>query len=337
MKAMDETAAQSAACAGPLAEGLYRTVSLIRHVERKIVEVYLTDVMQTPVHLSIGQESIPVALCAHLGDADLKIGTHRSHGLFVANGGAPAALFAELLGRRTGCSGGWGGSMHVVDRAHGLVGTSSIVGGALPIAVGMAMAVSSPAVAAVYFGDGAADQGVFAESLNFASLKRLPVLFVCANNRYSVYTPAGQRRAVPPAEVAKAFAVRTVEAPIEVASDVVALHELLGDPIAEVRAGAGPLMVECHTVRALDHNGVRDDVAAGFRPHVERELFDAYDPLQVARCRLEAGAADRIDAENARVVEAAYARALDGAETVLRFDAPAGDPAGQWRKEGADE
>ena len=335
---MGEKAGQPAAEAGPLAEGLYRTLSLIRHVERKIVEVYASDVMQTPVHLSIGQEAIPTAFCAHLNDDDLKIGTHRSHGLFLANGGDPAALLAELLGRRTGCSGGWGGSMHVIDLAHGLVGTSSIVGGVLPIAVGLAMAVASPAVAAVYFGDGAADQGVFAESLNFAALKRLPVLFVCANNRYSVYTPAGQRRAVPPAEVAKAFAVRTIEAPIEVSSDVVALHELLADPIAEVRAAAGPLMVECHTVRALDHNGTRDDVAAGFRPQVERELFEAYDPMKVARCRMPAEAADRIDAENVRAVEAAYARALAGAETVLAFEAPAGAAeAGPWRKDGAGE
>ncbi len=329
---MNEKNRQSDSCARHVVEELYRTLSLIRHVELKIVEVYSSDVMQTPVHLSIGQEAIPAAFFAHLNDDDLKTGTHRSHALFLANGGDPAGLFAELLGRTTGCSGGWGGSMHVIDTARGLVGTSSIVGGALPIAVGLAMAVRPPRIAAVYFGDGAADQGVFAESLNFAALKCLPVVFLCANNRYSVYTPSGQRRAVPPAEVAKAFGVRTIEAAIEVASDVVELYELLADPIADVRAGAGPLMVECHTVRALDHNGTRDDVAAGFRPQVEQELFAAYDPVEVARRRLDTDTVERIDAEAARAVEDAYARALKGPETVLAFDGA--DPAdGQWRGE----
>ncbi|MHC4718214.1 MAG: thiamine pyrophosphate-dependent dehydrogenase E1 component subunit alpha [Planctomycetota bacterium] len=328
---MRDRTGQLAPDTGRLAEDLYRTLSLIRHLELKIVEVYPTDVMQTPVHLSIGQESLATALCAHLRDDDLKIGTHRSHALYLANGGDPAALLAELLGRTTGCSGGWGGSMHVIDPARGLVGTSSIVGGAVVIAVGLAMAVERPRIAAAYFGDGAADQGVFAESLNFAALKRLPVVFLCANNRYSVYTPASQRRAVPPAEVARGFGVRTIEAPIEVASDVVALHELLAEPIADVRAGAGPLMAECHTVRALDHNGIRDDVAAGFRPQVEHELFETYDPVKIARRRLPDERVERIDAEMSEAVEAAYARALEG-------DPPGAESAGGcWRKEVADE
>ena len=284
--------------------------------------------MQTPVHLSIGQEAVAVALCAQLGNGDLKIGTHRCHGLYLANGGDLTAFFAELLGRSGGCSGGWGGSMHLIDRDHGLVGTTSIVGGALPIAVGLGMAVRRPDIAAVLFGDGAADQGVFAESLNFAVLHRLPVVFVCEHNRYSVYTPTWQRRAVDPSVVAGAFGIETLTASIEVAADVFALDELMREPVAAVRSGAGPLLVECHTVRALDHNGVRDDVAAGFRPQAEKELYAAHDPLVVAREILGDRLARRIDAECAAAVERAYSAALNLPEAVIETPARSGRSSG---------
>ena len=300
-------------------DSLYRTVSLIRYVEQKIFDVYMSDVMQCLVHLSIGQESVAAALCGHLTPADRKIGTHRGHALYVANGGDLVAFFGELLGRRCGCSGGRGGSMHLIDLANGLVGTSSIVGGALPIAVGLAMAVSAGEVATVLFGEGAADQGIFAESLNFAQLRRLPVIFACENNRYSVYTPEGLRRAAHPAAVARAFGMTTLEFPIEVGNDVYALHEALSGPIAAVRGGGGPLLFECQTVRRYDHNGVRDDVAAGFRDSAEADLFEACCPMKLGRRHLDAAKADRIDAENVAVVEAAYEQALTGAATELEY------------------
>ena len=298
---------------------LYRRISRIRHAEQKIIDVYMSDVMQCPVHLSVGQESVAAALCAHLRPDDLKIGTHRSHALFLANGGDLVAFFGELLGRQCGCSGGQGGSMHVIDRDNGLVGTTSIVGGALPIAVGLAMAVERPRLAAVLFGDAAADQGAFAESLNFAQLRKLPLIFLCENNRYSVYTPQRVRRAAAPAAVAEAFGLETIRAPIEVANDVFALSELLGPPIAGVRDGAGPLFVECRTVRRYDHNGVRDDIAAGFRDETEKELFDEFCPMKVARCKIDLAEADAIDAEIAAQVERAYTQALAAEETVLSY------------------
>ncbi|MCE5327929.1 MAG: hypothetical protein LLG01_16095 [Planctomycetaceae bacterium] len=300
-------------------EELYRRLSLVRHAEQKIFDVYHSDVMQCPVHLSIGQESIAVALCAHLRGDDLKIGTHRSHALYLANGGDLKAFFGELLARQCGCSGGMGGSMHLCDRTNGLVGTTSIVGGALPIAVGLAMGVERPRLAAVLFGDGAADEGAFAEAVNYAQLRKAPLVFLCENNRYSVYTPQRVRRAAHPAAVARAFGMETLEVPIETAADVFALHDLLADPIAGVRGGGGPLFVECHTVRRYDHNGVRDDIAAGFRDAAERELYDAFCPMRVARCRLPAEAAAAIDAELCRSIDAAYAEALAAERTVLEY------------------
>ena len=298
---------------------LYRTLSLVRHAEQKILDVYASNVMQCPVHLSVGQESVAVALCAHLAADDLKIGTHRSHALYLANGGDLVGFFGELLGRRCGCSGGFGGSMHLIDRKNGLVGTTSIVGGALPIAVGLGLAVRRPAVAAVLFGDAAADEGVFAESLNYAQLRRAPVIFLCENNRYSVYTPQSVRRAAHPAAVARAFGMETHDFSIEAANDVFALHRALAEPIRRVREGGGPLFVECSTVRRYDHNGIRDDIAAGFRDAVEMELFEKYCPMKVARCSLPGAEADAIDAEVRERVDRAYAEALKSEETVLEY------------------
>ncbi len=289
---------------------LYRRLTLVRKCAEKIMAVYLSDVMQTPVHLSVGQESIATALCYCLNGRDFKIGTHRSHALYLSNGGDVRAFFAELLGRKTGCSGGMGGSMHLIDTANGLVGTTSIVGGCLPILPGLAMACEKPQVAAALFGDGACDEGALAESLNWSALKKLPAIFLCENNRYSVYTPFGQRRAARPIELAKAFGLAWLDVPIEQSSDVFALAELLAGPIERVRQREGPLFVECQTVRALDHSGVRDDVSAGLRPAEEKQLFETYDPMKVARTRMNSAQCDQIDAQVAQQVELAYQQAL---------------------------
>lgn len=296
---------------------LYRKISLIRHVELKIIEVYPSDIMQCPVHLSIGQESIAAALCAYLQPSDLKIGTHRSHALYLANGGSPKKLFAELMGHTNGCSAGLGGSMHLVDRQHGLLGTTSIVGAALPIAVGLAMALERPNLTMVLFGDGAADQGVFAESLNFAQLKKLPVLFVCENNHYSVYTPQSSRRAAPTAALAQAFGVHSTNIPIEKANDVFALFDLFAEPIKAVREGCGPAFVECQTVRRYDHNGIRDDIRLGLREARDFALFETYCPIKLAREKLPQ--ADDIDNEVKASVESAYQQALDSKPTRMQY------------------
>jgi len=292
-------------------------VSLVRCFESKIVEVYMTDVMQCPVHLSVGQESIAVAVCAHLTTDDVAIGTHRGHALYLAKGGDPQALFAELLGRVDGCSRGYGGSMHLIALEQGLLGTSSIVGGAIPLAVGAAMGIESPRVACVMFGDAAADEGVFYESLNFASLKNLPVVFICENNRYSVYTHTDLRRCVRPHKIAEACGIRTIYVPIELANDAVALYDLLNEQIHASGDGEGPLFVECDTVRALDHNGIRDDIAAGFRPAREGELFCRYCPMKLTRQHLDADTVEAIDQQVHQQVEEAYAKALESEPLVI--------------------
>jgi pyruvate dehydrogenase E1 component alpha subunit len=300
--------------------GLYRLVSLIRHAELKIVEVYPTDIMQTPVHLSIGQESIASALCAHLNQDDIAYGTHRGHGIYLAKGGDLKGFYAELLGRVDGCSGGYGGSMHLIDRSAGFYGTSSIVGGAIPIAVGAAMGIKTPRLVTVLFGDGASDEGILYESLNFAKLKDLPVVFVCENNRYSIYTHVCNRRCTQPHKIAEACNIRTVNVPIEISNDVVALHGLLGEHIEYAREGNGPLFVECETVRAVDHHGGGSDVEKGMRPREEADLAIEHDPLEVARRQLDPATVKEIDEEVQKTIEGAFEAAMKSKPVHIEVD-----------------
>ncbi len=181
-------------------EPLYRSLYRIRRVEEEIVRVYPSDCIKSPVHLSIGQEAVSVGVCAALKPSDVVFGTYRGHALYLAKGGNLAALVAELFGKATGCSRGKGGSMHLIDTDAGVMGTSAVVGSTIPNAVGFAYAHKvrhSEGVIVSFFGDGATEEGVFAESLNFAALKRLPILFVCENNQYAIHTHQSRRQAQP--------------------------------------------------------------------------------------------------------------------------------------------
>lgn len=169
----------------------------IRMVEKEIAKRYSEGKMRTPVHLSIGQEAAAVGVCAALGPDDLVVSTHRSHAHYLAKGGDLNAFIAELHGKAAGCSGGFGGSMHLVDRASGFMGSTSIVSGTVPIGVGLAFAKQlkkEPGIVVIFHGDAAVEEGVWHESVNFAALHKLPILFVCENNGYSCYTPLKDRQ-----------------------------------------------------------------------------------------------------------------------------------------------
>lgn len=177
--------------------GLHEQMLRIRSVEKEIARRYPDGKMRTPVHLSIGQEFAAVGVCSALGSDDLVVSTHRSHAHYLAKGGNLNAFIAELHGKATGCSGGFGGSMHLVDRAAGFYGSTSIVGGTIPVGVGLAFSKvykGQPGIVVIFHGDAAVEEGVWHESVNFAVLHKLPVLFVCENNGYSCYTPLNQRQ-----------------------------------------------------------------------------------------------------------------------------------------------
>ena len=175
---------------------LFETMLKIRLFEEKLIELYPAQDMKTPIHLYIGQEAIAAGVCANLQRDDYVFSNHRGHGHYIAKGGDLKALVAEFYGRIDGCSRGKGGSMHIVAPEVGIMGTSAIVGGGISHAVGAALASvmqRNRKVSVVFFGDGACDTGAFYESLNFASLKRLPVVFVCENNFYATNSPLKAR------------------------------------------------------------------------------------------------------------------------------------------------
>jgi TPP-dependent pyruvate/acetoin dehydrogenase alpha subunit len=233
---------------------LHRRMRLIRQASERIAALYPTNVMETPVHLCIGQEAVPVGVCRHLTDADKLFLGHRTHGPALAKGLPLPKLIAELYGRTTGCSHGHGGSMHLLDLEHGLPGSSAIVGGSIALGVGAGLAAvlsGQPFVGVSYFGDAATNAGVCHESLNFAALRRLPVLFVCEDNGWSNVMPKSAHAAY---DIA-AFA-RTYMPALEVdGTDVLAVHEAAGEALRAVRGGLGPRFLHCRTRRWMKHQG----------------------------------------------------------------------------------
>lgn len=261
---------------------LYRQMLFLRRFEEKIVEVYGAQEMKTPVHLYIGQEAIAAGVCAHLAKTDYLFTTHRSHGHCLAKGVAPKLLYAEFYGRSTGCCKGKGGSMHPVAPEYGILGTSAIVGGGIPLAVGTALASQMRCdgkVSVTFFGDGAADEGTFHESLNFAALKSLPVIFVCENNFYATGSHQSARHAQPNiAQKAAAYGMPGVQCD---GNDVLAVYAAARDAVARARSGAGPTLLECLTYRWKGHVGPDTDYQIGVRPKAELDEWMERCPIKV--------------------------------------------------------
>ncbi len=233
---------------------LLRTMRTIRQTSERIAALYPTNVMETPVHLCIGQEAVAAGVCRHLTDADKLFLGHRTHGPALAKGLPLRSLMAELYGRTTGCSHGYGGSMHLLDLAHGLPGSSAIVGGSIALGVGAGLAAKMTAqnfLGVSWFGDAATNAGVFYESLNFATLQKLPVLFVCEDNGYSNVMP----RAAHSAHDIQSLAAQFMPACTVDGTDVLAVYAAAQDAVDAIRTGGGPQFLHCRTKRWMKHQG----------------------------------------------------------------------------------
>ena len=260
--------------------GLYYEMFRIRKTQLCIESLYHLDEMKTPVHLCIGQEAIPVGVCANLDRGDYISSSHRSHGHYLAKGGDLKGLIAELYCRETGCSRGRGGSMHVVDTSVGHMGSSSIVGGGIPIGTGLALAVrmkKQNRVSVVFLGDGAADEGVLYESINFAILKRLPVIYIFENNQFSVCSRVSARQsgeiifhATPPEHMF----TKTVDG-----NAVLEVYEAASEAASRARNGQGPSFIECKTYRMRGHAGAGSDAGLGYRSAKEISSWEAKCPV----------------------------------------------------------
>ncbi len=285
---------------------LFHRALLIRRVEEKIIELYPSDLIQSPVHLSIGQEAISVGVCEAMKDGDLVYGSYRSHALYLGVGGDLAEMFAELMGRIGGVSKGKAGSMHLTYPKKGFMGSSAVVATQLPHAVGSAYAAKvrkTDQVVVCVFGDGALEEGVTHESFNFAALEKLPVLFMCENNQLAVHSHLHERHAFKIENMAKLFGFPYTR--IDKGWDLTEVYETCKRETDSVRAGGGPRFIEAATFRYKEHVGTNDDFHVGYRDRADFEAWVKNDPLVQDKAGLRAYLAG-VDAE----IEAAVAVAL---------------------------
>lgn len=267
---------------------LYGELVRIRVIEEELARRYCENEMRCPVHFSIGQEAVATGVCRALRPADTVMSSHRSHAHYLAKGGALKPMVSELYGRANGCAGGKGGSMHLLDLKANFLGATSIVAGTIPVGVGVGFAnklKENGLVSTVFFGDAATEEGLFYESVNFAALHKLPVLFVCENNLYSVYSPLSVRQ---PSgrkiyKVAKSLGVDSIRLD---GNDVEAVYEAAKSAAEKIRGGGGPFFMEAMTYRWLEHCGPNYDNHIGYRAEKEFLKWKKKDPVLLYRNRL---------------------------------------------------
>jgi TPP-dependent pyruvate/acetoin dehydrogenase alpha subunit len=297
-----------------LIERFYKSLYRIRRTEEEIARIYPTDRIKSPVHLSIGQEAASVGVCEALQPDDVVFGTYRGHAMYLAKGGDLKKMIAELYGKITGCARGKGGSMHMIDIEHGIMGTSAIVGTTIPISVGYAYGLKyrgRDSVVVSFFGDGAADEGAFHEALSFAALKRLPVLFVCENNYYAIHSHHLERRHSDNlCERAGTYGMPSER--IE-DGDIFKIYESAGKYCERIRRGEGPAFLEIVTCRWREHVGPNDDFHLGYRKKEDVECWMENDELKRLRRMLNLNGQDRMEAE----IEDEIRTAFDFAESSL--------------------
>lgn len=280
---------------------LFYQMLRIRMVEEAIAREYPKQEMRCPTHLCIGQEAIAVGVCSTLRKEDAVFSTHRSHGHYLAKGGNLPAMIAELYGKATGASGGVGGSMHLIDTSVNFLGAAPIVASTIPVAVGVAFArvmQKKSGIAVCFFGDAAVEEGTAHEAMNFAALKKLPVLFGCENNLYSTVTPLAARQPNRPiADVARGHGLRAIRAD---GHDVRAVANVAKEAVRYIRSAKGPIFLELATYRYVEHCGPNPDTPS-LRPSGELVRWKKKDPLRF------------LTANERRAMEPAIAKEIDAA------------------------
>ena len=294
---------------------MWRTMTTIRRFEEQSRREADAGKLRG-MHSSIGQEAVPTGICAHLRDDDYVLGTHRSHHHCIAKGVDLNEMMAELLGKSTGTNKGKGGTMHIADINKGMLGANGVVGSNIPVATGVALSAKvrgTDQVSVVFFGDGASSQGVLHESMNLASVWKLPVLFVCENNRYAEATPF--EFTVAGASVANRAAGYDMPGASVDGQDAIEMHEVAGEAVARARRGEGPTLIEAQTYRYQGHFGADDPL--GYRSEEEEAYYKGRDCLARLRVHmLDGGIAteselEAIDAECVQAVQAAVKFADD--------------------------
>lgn len=260
---------------------LLRQMKRIRMIEETIAQRYSEWKMRCPTHLCSGQEAVAAAVGLVLRPDDFVLSSHRAHGHYLGKGGDLNKMMAEIYGKATGCSGGKGGSMHLIDRNVGFMGSTAIVGGTIPLAVGLALSIElhkTDQVSCIFFGDGAVEEGVFYESVNFAVLRKLPVLFICENNLYSVYSPLKVRQ---PEGRNISKMVQVIGCPSKQGdgNNALEVYEKVNSAVNSIRKRKGPCFFEFATYRWREHCGPNFDNDIGYRTEEEYLYWKKRDPI----------------------------------------------------------
>lgn len=293
---------------------MYRQMVLIREAEEAIARHYHEEEMRCPTHLCVGQEAVPVGLCAALKTDDYVFGTYRSHGIYLAKGGDLKAMMAELYGKATGCARGKCGSMQMGAPEVGFLCASALVGGTIPQAVGAGLAISmrrETRVSVAFFGDAATEEGVWHEAMNFAALRKLPVVFLCENNFFAVYTHISERQAKDNI-YRRALSYGMTGVRVD-GNDVLAVHGAVQAAVRRARQGSGPSLIEARTYRWREHCGANWDDHIGYRDAEEAKAWIARDPvsrlekLMLRRKTMTAAETQKVRAEVLQEAEEAIA------------------------------
>lgn len=276
----------------------------IRECEESLVGPILQKDIRCPVHLYNGEEAVAVGVCSNLEGTDYVFGNHRSHGHYLAKGGDMKAMVAEIYGKETGCAGGRGGSMHLIDTEAGFMGSTPIVAGTISLATGAALASKirkDKSVAVSFFGDGATGEGVLYESLNFATLHNLPIIFVCENNFYSTHLHIKSIRSRDNIwEIAKSFKIKSYRID---GNDVLKVFETAKEAVDLCRRGKGPVFIEARTYRQRGHVGPDDNIQGtrtDIRPKEEIDQWLKKDPIKRFKKKLVAEGIKSVEMERIR-------------------------------------
>lgn len=296
---------------------LYRTLYFCRKSEELIIKMYPDNEMRTPMHMSMGQEAIPVGVCAALGPDSQILTSYRSHAAFLAKTRDSDVFFAELFGKTGGTASGKGGSMHLVHPKKGFLGSWGIVGSGIPVAIGAGFAnrqMKKETIVGVFFGDGALDEGVFWESLNVSCLMKIPVLFICEDNGLAVHTTTQKRRGFQSlGTLVRGFNCVVIE---EDTTDVEVIYNIAKDAVDQMKRKHCPAFISLKCYRYLEHVGIMQDFHEGYRAKAEFDEWNRRDPLVTQKNRLlEGGLAEAEIHEEEEKIEATLKRSIQKARS----------------------
>lgn len=286
---------------------LYRMLK-IRRFEEKLNQLYALGHIHGTIHLYVGEEAVAVGVCSALEKQDCITSTHRGHGHFIAKGGDVKRIMAEIWGLKEGICGGKGGTQHMADFSIGNIGSNGITGGQIPIATGAALAMKMQGkrqVVACFFGDGAANEGVFHESLNMAAIWGLPIVYVCENNLYAMSTPVRVAFKMP--DIAARGAAYGIPGYIVDGMDVTEVKKVAAAAVAAAREGRGPSLIECKTYRFLGHS--KSDMRV-YRTKEEEASWEARDPIKLLSEKMHQ---QGMPADELKQIESRVAKEIDAA------------------------